>query len=340
MKAPASFFMLLVINEMSATVMQRPPTFATLMFSDSYLPATMQVIFYAVEQLRHLQLEENEYNSNILISSSASPPGLTTWQTISKALEDIEFTTFAPEISTKYQSTITTKMLEVKNKNLRFNSETSKATQVMLNTHSGKSDVVRQNHFKVENIMETLSDSSDVQVRSETFKLSDLFSSYKNTSPLNKVIFKKRNSDGNKIFLMQDNLGGEEKETRFTLLGERVTKEPRPSLISYLKLSAMPLRASLQQLASLYDVLNKDAKKQGLAKYAGYSDEVLNILETSVGGGIGPQLKHILENTLERNELTREDSKVQAQEVLLKLKDSGSRLSTDLRHLFPLRYVP
>lgn len=107
-----------------------------------------------------------------------------------------------------------------------------------------------------------------------------------------------------------------------------------------MKLSAVPLRASLQQLASLYDVLNKDAKKQGFAKYAGYSDEVLKTLETSVGGGIGPQLKHILENTLERNELTMEDSKVQAKVVLSKLKDSGSRLSTDLRHLLPLRYRP
>lgn len=102
----------------------------------------------------------------------------------------------------------------------------------------------------------------------------------------------------------------------------------------------MPPRPSLQQLANLYDGLSKDARKQGFARFAGYTDEVLKILHSSAEGGIGPQLKKLLEKVVERNELTRDDSKMKTSQALRDLNNPASALSKDLRHLLPLRYAP
>ncbi|CAL7939012.1 unnamed protein product [Xylocopa violacea] len=132
----------------------------------------------------------------------------------------------------------------------------------------------------------------------------------------------------------------EDDETRFTRLGEKVTQVPRPSLSSYLRRSKVPPSATLQQLASLYDSLSKDARKQGFGKYTGYSDEVLNTLETSAEGGIGPQLKKILAKLLERNELTREDARTRTSQAVRDLDNPSSILSKELRRLLPLRYSP
>ncbi|XP_076761525.1 ecdysone-inducible gene E3 [Xylocopa sonorina] len=132
----------------------------------------------------------------------------------------------------------------------------------------------------------------------------------------------------------------EDDETRFTRLGEKVTQVPRPSLSSYLRRSKVPPSATLQQLASLYDSLSKDARKQGFGKYTGYSDEVLNTLETSAEGGIGPQLKKILAKLLERNELTREDARTRTSQAIRDLDNPSSVLSKELRRLLPLRYSP
>lgn len=123
------------------------------------------------------------------------------------------------------------------------------------------------------------------------------------------------------------------------MLGEKVTQVPRPSLSSFLKRSKVPLKTSLQQLALLYDSLNRDARKQGYSKYAGYSDQVLKTLESSAGGGAGEQLKTLLEKTLELNELTRDEAKAKATEVIRDLNNPGSEMSRDLRRALPLRYV-
>ncbi|KZC08045.1 hypothetical protein WN55_09108 [Dufourea novaeangliae] len=130
----------------------------------------------------------------------------------------------------------------------------------------------------------------------------------------------------------------ENDENRFTRLGERVTQVPRPSLISYLKRARVPPSATLQQLANLYDSLSKDARKQGFGKYTGYSDEVLNTLETSAEGGIVPQLKQLLEKVLERNELMRVDSRNKTRQAIQDLNDPSSSLNKELRPLLPLRY--
>ncbi|KOC65298.1 hypothetical protein WH47_09877 [Habropoda laboriosa] len=136
-----------------------------------------------------------------------------------------------------------------------------------------------------------------------------------------------------------ENVEDEDDETRFTRLGEKVTQVPRPSLSSYLRRSKVPPSATLQQLASLYDSLSKDARKQGFGKYTGYSDEVLNTLETSAEGGVGPQLMKILTKMLERNELTRDDAKTRSSQAIRDLDNSSSILSKELRPLLPLRYT-
>lgn len=127
---------------------------------------------------------------------------------------------------------------------------------------------------------------------------------------------------------------------RFTLLGEKVSQVPRPSLNSYLKRAKVPVRPALQQLANLYDALSKDARKQGFARFAGYSNEVLKTLHSSAEGGVGPQLKKLLEKVIERNELTRDDAKIKTLQALHDLDDPASALNKDLRCLLPLRYTP
>jgi len=123
-------------------------------------------------------------------------------------------------------------------------------------------------------------------------------------------------------------------------LGEKVSQVPRPSLNSYLKRAKVPARPALQQLANLYDALSKDARKQGFARFAGYSDEVLKTLHSSAEGGVGPQLKKLLEKVVERNELTRDDAKIRTSQALCDLDDPASALNKDLRRLLPLRYTP
>lgn len=101
----------------------------------------------------------------------------------------------------------------------------------------------------------------------------------------------------------------------------------------------MPSRPSLQQLANLYDALSKDARKQGFARFAGFGDDVLKILQSSAEGGIKPQLKQLLEKVVERNELTRDDAKNRTSQAMRDLDDPASALSQDLNNLLPLRYT-
>lgn len=101
----------------------------------------------------------------------------------------------------------------------------------------------------------------------------------------------------------------------------------------------MPASRALQQMANLYDALSKDARKQGFARFAGYSDEILKSLQSSAEGGVGPQLKTLLKKVIERNELTRDDAKSRTTEALRDLDNPASELNKDLRRLLPLRYT-
>lgn len=127
---------------------------------------------------------------------------------------------------------------------------------------------------------------------------------------------------------------------RFNLLGEKVSQVPRPSLSAYLRKANVTEKCSLHQLALLYDALSKDARKQGFAKFSGYSDEVLKTLASSAEGGLGPQLQKILEKTIEKNNYSREDAKAKTRLTLNELKNPGSSVNKDLRQLIPLKFNP
>ncbi|XP_044017983.1 endochitinase 2 isoform X2 [Aphidius gifuensis] len=127
-------------------------------------------------------------------------------------------------------------------------------------------------------------------------------------------------------------------ENRFNLLGEKLSQAPRPSLSAHLRKENIFEKCSLHKLALLYDSLSKDARKQGFAKYAGYSDEVLKTLANSSKGGISQQLQILLEKTIEKNNYTREDSKSKAKSILDELKNPTSDIHRDLARLMPLNF--
>lgn len=115
---------------------------------------------------------------------------------------------------------------------------------------------------------------------------------------------------------------------------------PRPSLTSYLRLAKVPPKKSIEQLATLYDALSKDARKQGFGRYAGYSNEVLQILEaSSKTSGVAQQMKILFDKIVEKNELTRDETKSKISSVLKELNDSSSSLNQDLKNLRPLTYA-
>ncbi|XP_046740218.1 uncharacterized protein LOC124407764 [Diprion similis] len=129
-------------------------------------------------------------------------------------------------------------------------------------------------------------------------------------------------------------------DARFTLLGERVDQVPNPSLVAFLRAGNTTTSSTLRQMSELYDVMSKDARKQGFAMYAGYSDTVLKFLQETSGGGAGVQLRLLLEKVMEKNELMRYDAIVKTRAMIALLKDPGSRLSTDLRNqVLPMRFV-
>ncbi|XP_051159699.1 uncharacterized protein LOC127280610 isoform X2 [Leptopilina boulardi] len=243
----------------------------------------MQVLLHAVEQLKQLHLDGSEYNTNILISSSPHPPGLTTWQIVSKIGNDMELTTSSYNVSSHKQ---------MKNDMIKITPNYKENTSSLLD---------KLNNNKTININELMESKSN--------KNKEIYGIVKPS--------KERVTEFTDEFENLDEHKSD--EIRIDLSGKR--------------------SASLQQLASLYDALNKDARGQGFVIYTGFSDEVIKTLSSSIKAGIGFQLKKILEKSLERGELTRDNSKIQAQKTINDLKDTKSYLSTDLRRLLPLRYV-
>ena len=161
-----------------------------------------------------MQVEGIEYNTNILISSSPSPPGLTTWQIVSRTGENIELTTATPEMLAKHQTTIPQKVPATKNENLETKYETTKAIHVTPATHHKKAETNHQHNFKIENISETSYETFDAVISSETSTLLDLLSSNENTTPFNEVADKTKNKDKNYMIDKQENLEDDDEETR------------------------------------------------------------------------------------------------------------------------------
>ncbi|XP_011266262.1 uncharacterized protein LOC105257379 [Camponotus floridanus] len=418
MKILFSLTVILILRQAIAGIVRKPPAFSTPIYSNSYLPAALQVTFHAVEQLKLLQTEEisqesltkspttqsmvyQQPQSTTLAGTSmittatttkvpndktetlemlaSIPISQTSSQGSSKIYDDFtEVTQHAetsissglidheesPEVNEEmaeinYELSATPEtnyelpelvQEETPESNQEF-PEKSEEFSITENSFSKTSkdeilqhdDVSQQQSIQISSVTKAM-DSQKKKDPTVDSVVDEIYGIVKtSTSPFSEesdIIDESKSATGILIEKMTETIEDEEEETRFTLLGEKVSQVPRPSLNSYLKRAKVPARPALQQLANLYDALSKDARKQGFARFAGYSDEVLKTLHSSAEGGVGPQLKKLLEKVVERNELTRDDAKIKTSQALCDLDDPASALNKDLRRLLPLRYTP
>ncbi|KAL0128216.1 hypothetical protein PUN28_003460 [Cardiocondyla obscurior] len=415
MKILCSLMVLMIFRQAIAGIVRKPPAFSTPVYSNSYLPAAMQVIFHAVDQLKLLQVEEIsqiELTTSSSISTtqslkdqklqSTTPEGIyiiststtakvhdgrteiptaststltsnvsnqgsskiyddsieTTSQylTISSIVTD-SYHKETPEINEEtteknYESPATpetnhelpeaTQESQESNQEVSEESEEKSSTTVRFSEQVSKTSR-RDNTFRRQSAQISVTQvSNDQKTKEPTIDsvVSKIHGIVKTTTSLFNDDFDDDESKSVETSIEKsEKIEDEEEETRFCLLGERVAQVPRPSLYHYLRRSKLPPRPSLQQLANLYDALSKDARKQGFARFAGYTEDVLKILHSSAEGGVGPQLKQLLEKVVERNELTRDDAKTRTSQALRDLDDPASALNKDLRLLLPLRYT-
>nr|XP_050857718.1 uncharacterized protein LOC127067152 [Vespula vulgaris] len=355
---------LLFLREAFAAVARKPPTFSKPVYSNAYLPAAMQVIFHAVEQLKAIQTEETTHTTSISSSIIETNQG-TTLSMIEDNFKETEIMEMAETVTemikndkiltnVEYVSTLTS-IIDDRHQELpETHEETPEMNYATPETNYERPETVEQVKEMNQELPEINEEKSNVDTKdvppttrgtlSKDTKIKDQPSIdsivegiYEILKPTSTDIYDDGNDDNNDNYKMEK-IEEEDDENRFTMLGEKVTQVPRPSLSNYLKRVKAEPRASLVQLASLYDALGKDARKQGYGKYFGYSDEVLQVLDTSAEGGIGPQLKKLLDKVLERNELTREDAKNRTKLVIRDLEEPASLLSNDLRKLLPLRF--
>ncbi|CAH0696526.1 unnamed protein product [Spodoptera exigua] len=98
------------------------------------------------------------------------------------------------------------------------------------------------------------------------------------------------------------------------------------------------LSASNLRLLLLYDLLSRDAKRQRLSDYSGFSPDVMKALVASSSGGVREQLKMALSKMVERHDCGHEYANNRAREMVEELGKDESGMSTDLRYLQPLVY--
>lgn len=408
----------MILRQAIAGIVRKPPAFSTPVYSNSYLPASMQVIFHAVEQLKLFQAEEVflvDVGTSSMISTTQSMkdqqsqsttpkeisiiPTATTAKVHDEKTETpiiISTSTLASEVSSQgtlktYDPIDVAQQLPTSTASVVFDhketpeinaettetnyelpgtpetnhespepvQETPESNQEVPEESEEKSSITERSSGKVSTQTQTpqynaasqqqstqasVTQGSDDQRKKEPTVDSVVHEIYgivkTTTSPFSEESDDSDESKNVEISIEKsEKIEDEEEETRFCLLGERVAQVPRPSLNHYLRRSKIPPRPSLQQLANLYDALSKDARKQGFARFAGYSDEVLKILHSSAEGGIVPQLKQLLEKVVEKRELTRDDAKTRTSQALHDLDDPRSALSKDLRSVLPLRYM-
>ncbi|XP_041971526.1 uncharacterized protein LOC121727645 [Aricia agestis] len=118
-------------------------------------------------------------------------------------------------------------------------------------------------------------------------------------------------------------------DTFGSLRGRGNPPEPKPKG----KLSSTNLRLLL-----LYDLLSRDAKKQKLNSFVGFSDEVMKNLVESSSGGARAQLSMALSNMVSRHDCTHDYANNRAKEMVAELARDESLLSTEIRYLQPLIY--
>ncbi|XP_072934099.1 uncharacterized protein ImpE3 [Epargyreus clarus] len=106
-----------------------------------------------------------------------------------------------------------------------------------------------------------------------------------------------------------------------------------PEVSSKGKLSGSNLRLLL-----LYDLLSREAKRQRLSDYSGFSPDVMKTLVESSGGGARAQLSMALAKMVERKDCGHDYANNRAREMVVELAKDESKLSSELRYLQPLVY--
>ncbi|XP_011152873.1 uncharacterized protein LOC105191279 isoform X3 [Harpegnathos saltator] len=380
------FMVILILRQATAGIVRKPPAFSTPVYSNSYLPAAMQVIFHAVEQLKLLQSEEMLLTNSAVQSSSTTQsmkhqqlqsttpkttPAISTIATTavhSKTTGTPKLSSTSPSIPIEASShglsetyNDLTKAVQPSTTSVSTSYDHEETPEVNEETAETNYATPETNHESPEPVQETQEPNQEIsEQQSKQVTVSETQANLKKKEPtidsvvdeiyvivkptisplidISNITDMSKGTTGISIEKMES-IEDEEEETRFTLLGEKVAQVPRPSLNSYLRRTKVPPSRALQQLANLYDALSKDARKQGFARFTGYSDEVLQALQSSAEGGVGPQLKTLLEKVVERSELTRDDAKSRTTEALRDLDDPASALNKDLRRLLPLRYT-
>ncbi|XP_064074415.1 uncharacterized protein LOC113404637 isoform X1 [Vanessa tameamea] len=98
------------------------------------------------------------------------------------------------------------------------------------------------------------------------------------------------------------------------------------------------LSSSNLRLLLLYDLLSRDAKRQKLSDYSGFSPDVMKSLVDSSDGGARAQLSLALSKMVERHDCGHEYANNRAKEMVVELAKDESLLSSELRYLQPLVY--
>ncbi|XP_060806659.1 uncharacterized protein LOC106138793 isoform X1 [Amyelois transitella] len=98
------------------------------------------------------------------------------------------------------------------------------------------------------------------------------------------------------------------------------------------------LSSSNLRLLLLYDLLSREAKRQKLSDYGGFSPAVMKTLVGSSDGGARAQLSLALSKMLERNDCEHQYANNRAKEMVAELAKDESKLSSELRYLQPLVY--
>ncbi|XP_045522662.1 uncharacterized protein LOC123713162 isoform X1 [Pieris brassicae] len=98
------------------------------------------------------------------------------------------------------------------------------------------------------------------------------------------------------------------------------------------------LSTSNLRLLLLYDLLSRDAKRQRLSDYSGFSPEVMKSLAESSSGGARAQLSMALSKMVDRHDCGHDYANNRSKEMVAELAKDESTLSAALRYLQPLVY--
>ncbi|XP_053616899.1 uncharacterized protein LOC128678996 isoform X1 [Plodia interpunctella] len=98
------------------------------------------------------------------------------------------------------------------------------------------------------------------------------------------------------------------------------------------------MSSSNLRLLLLYDLLSREAKRQKLNDFGGFSPAVMQTLVGSSSGGARAQLSLALSKMLERNDCEHQYANNRAREMVAELAKDESKLSSEIRYLQPLVY--